>query len=166
MSTLKPENRERWNALHVELKTTMQKEISLMRELLANLHQEELSQMLQDSGTYNQLMAQRFDMIERLSSLRILRNETTKQILCILEIEKKPAAVEQILPDNEEISCEILNLRDQLMALTEKMNRQQSRNQHLNAHPEYLHSLHRQAEAQSQIRAKRKPIVATYQIKK
>ncbi len=165
MSPLNPENRECWNKLHVELKNTMQKEISLMRELLANLQQEELSQMLQDQGTYNQLMGQRFDMIERLGSLRIIRNEATKQIMLILEKEKKTSEIEQILPDNEEISCEILSLRDQLMALTEKMNRQQSRNQHLNAHPEYLHSLHRQAEVQ-QVRAKKKAMVATYHIKK
>lgn len=162
-----PEQSDRWDQLHEELKTTMQKEISLMRELLANLHQEELSLMLQDHGTYRLLMNQRSDMVEKLGHLRVFRTKTTEQIFDMLGKKVTSADFEQILPDTEEISCEILNLRDQLMALTEKMNRQQSRNQHLTEHPEYLLSLHHQEKArQEQIRAKRKPIVATYHIKK
>jgi hypothetical protein len=138
-----------------------------MRELLANLHQEELSLMLQDHGTYRQLMSQRSDMVEKLSHLRVFRTKTTQQIFAMLGKKAVSTDYEQIFPDTEEISCEILNLRDQLMALTEKMNRQQTRNQHLTEHPEYLLSLHHQEKArQEQIRPKRKPIVATYHIKK
>ncbi|MBS0605814.1 MAG: hypothetical protein KF898_01820 [Parachlamydiales bacterium] len=162
-----PERSDRWDQLHEELRTTLQKEIFLMRELLANLHQEELSLMLQDHGTYRQLISQRSDMVEKLSHLRVFRTKTTQQIFALLGKKTSSSDYEQIFPDTEEISCEILNLRDQLMALTEKMNRQQTRNQHLTEHPEYLLSLHHQEKArQEQIRPKRKPIVATYHIKK
>lgn len=162
-----PESSDRWDHLHEELKMTLQKEIFLMRELLANLHQEELSLMLQDNGTYRQLMSQRSDMVEKLSRLRIFRTKTTQQIFALLGKKTTGSDFELIFPDTKEISCELLNLRDQLMALTERMNRQQTRNQHLTDHPEYLLSLHHQEKArQEQIRPKRKPIVATYQIKK
>ncbi len=162
-----PEQSDRWVQLHDELKMTLQKEISLMRELLANLHQEELSLMLQDQGTYKLLINQKSDMVEKLGHLRVFRTKTTQQIFEMLGKKAIGSDFEQILPDSEEISCEILNLRDQLMALTEKMNRQQSRNQHLTEHPEHLLSLHHQEKArQEQIRGKRKPMVATYHIKK
>ena len=162
-----PEQPDLWNRLHEELKNAMQQEISLMRELLANLHQEELSLMLQDQGTHQQLVLQRTCMIEKLGHLRLCRNQTTEQIFELVGKQKTCSDFEQILPDTDETSCEILSLRDQLMALTEKMNRQQSRNQHLNEHPEYLLSLQHQEKArQEQLRAKRKPTVATYQIKK
>lgn len=158
---------ERWNELQEELRKTMQKEVSLMRELLANLHQQEVSLMLQDLGTYNLLLQQRSDMVEHLSHLRVFREKTTEHICDILGSQKRQHDLEQILPETDELSCEIVNLRDQLMALTDKMNRQQSRNQHLAEHPEYLLSLHHQEKArQEQTRAKRKPIVATYHIKK
>ncbi len=162
-----PEQSDRWEQLHDELKKNMQKEISLMRELLANLHQEELSLMLQDQGTHQLLVSQTSDMFEKLGYLRVFRTNMTQQIFEILGKKATSSELEQILPDTEGISCEILNLREQLMALTDKMNRQQSRNQHLMEHPEYLLSLHHQEKArQEQIRAKRKPIVATYHIKK
>lgn len=162
-----PEQSDRWDQLHEELKMTMQKEISLMRELLANLHQQELCLMLQDQGTYRLLISQRSDMVEKLGHLSVFRTKTTQQIIKMLGKKVTSSDFERILPDTDQISCEILNLRDQLMALAEKMNRQQSRNQHLTEHPEYLLSLHHQEKArQEQIRAKRKPIVATYHIKK
>lgn len=138
-----------------------------MRELLANLHQEELSLMLQDHGTYRQLMSQRSDMVEKLSHLRVFRTKTAQQIFAMLGKKATSFEFEQIFPDTEEIGCEILNLRDQLLALTEKMNRQQTRNQHLADHPEYLLSLqHQEKIRQEQIRPKRKPTVATYHLKK
>lgn len=162
-----PEQPDLWNRLHEELKAALQQEISLMRELLTNLHQEELSLMLQDQGTQQQLILERGCMVEKLGLLRLSRNQKTEQIFELVGQQKTSSDFEQILPHTDVASCEILSLRDQLMALTEKMNRQQSRNQHLTEHPEYLLSLQHQEKArQEQTRAKRKPTVATYQIKK
>jgi hypothetical protein len=162
-----PEQPDLWNRLHDELKIALQKEIALMRELLANLHQEELSMMLQDQGTHQQLILERSCMVEKLSLLRSTRHQATEKIFQFVGAKNTSSDFDQILPHTDETSCEILSLRDQLMALTEKMNRQQSRNHHLTEHPEYLLSLQHQERArQEQLRPKRKPTVATYQIKK
>ena len=167
MPTFSSDNQDLWNHLHLELKTTMQKEISLLRELLANLHQEELSLMFQDQGTCNQLLEQRVGMLEHLSHIRLLQDQTKSKLFSMVGISSLNPDLNQILPDNEAISCEILSLKEQLLALHEKMNRQQFRNQHLIEHPEHLLSLHRQAEAlKVQTQQKRKMMVATYQIKK
>src|SRR6267154_4594384 len=114
---------ENWQTLHVSLRDVLQKEIHLTRELLSNMHQEEVSLMLQDGGSLNQILQQRSQMLEQLSSLRLHRQETTEKIEKIASVLHKNPSLDEILPPNEEISTEILSLSDQLMALTEKINR-------------------------------------------
>ncbi|MBY0529947.1 MAG: hypothetical protein K2P51_07120 [Rhabdochlamydiaceae bacterium] len=167
MTHRKDEQQTEWNQLHGSLKNIMQQELSLTRELLANFHQEELSLMLQDQGSWTQIMQQRAQMIERLSTLRLQRQQTTEQIIPLAEKKGTTATLDEILPLNEEITYEIFNLRDQLLALTERINRQQSRNQHLREMPEPLHFMPPSPTALPQPpRAKRKASVATYNIKK
>ena len=150
-----------WNMLHEQLKEALQKEVNIMRELLANMHQEELSLLLNDQGSLHELLEQRCIIIERLSTLRTRRIEATEKIEKIVSKEKPPT-VEHILPSDDETSTQILSLRDQLMALTEQMNRQQSQNQYLTEHPDHS----RIALRESAVRPKRKASIATYQIKK
>lgn len=150
-----------WNTLHEQLKEALQKEVNIMRELLANMHQEELSLLLNDQGSLHELLEQRFTIIERLSTLRATRIEATEKIEKILVLNNL-SSTEQILPAEEVTSTQILSLRDQLMALTEQMNRQQSQNQYLIEHPDHT----RMMASQNAPRAKRKASVATYQIKK
>ena len=147
-----------WNALHQQLQQTLQKEVSLMRELLANMHQEELSLILNDQGSLTQLLQQRTVLVDHLSALRATRLETMDWI------EKMAGAntTDQMFPIAEESTMEIMSLRDQLTALTDQMNRQQSQNQYLIDHPAEA-KLHA---PQNAPRAKRKASVATYQIKK
>lgn len=146
------------NTLHKELQQTLQKEVGMMRELLANMHQEELSLILNDQGSLSQLLHERTLLVERLSSLRSLRLQTVEKIEKITGNQ----STEQMFPLQEESSMEILSLRDQLMALTEQMNRQKSQNQYLIDHPIEA----KLAAPQNAGRAKRKASVATYQIKK
>jgi hypothetical protein len=134
MTNRNPEDEKQWNVLHEEIKLLMQQELSITRELLANMHQEELSLMLRDPGSLNQVMQQRSSMLERLSGLRVQRQQTTQKIYPLIEVQTARPSLEEILPLNEEISYEIFNLRDQLLALTERMNRQQHRNTHLEEH--------------------------------
>ncbi|HEY2810168.1 MAG TPA: hypothetical protein VGJ00_02105 [Rhabdochlamydiaceae bacterium] len=152
---------QEWNTLHMELKETMQKEVHVMRELLANMHQEEISLMLNDQGSLQELLQQRSIIVERLSNLRTSRMDTTGKIEKIVAKENPPTP-ERVLPTEEETSTEIFSLSDQLMALTEQMNRQKIQNQYLTDHPEHWHP----APASSAARAKKKASVATYQIKK
>ncbi|MBI3236593.1 MAG: hypothetical protein HYZ48_02665 [Chlamydiales bacterium] len=161
------ESNDRWDVLQNELRVILEKEVFLTRELLSNLHQEEISLMLQDTGTCHYLLQQRGSLVDRLGDLRSFRDKTNDQILEILGKNLPLQVEEEIIPCPEEMGCEIISLRDQLVALTERMNLQKLRNQHLTAHPEHLISLrHHEIGAQEALRAKRKPAVAVYQIKK
>jgi len=156
-----PSDAAEWKILHEQLKEALQKEVYIMRELLANMDQEELSLLLNDQGSINELLEQRSRIIERLSSFRLCRIDATEKIEKIIAKGNVPTT-ERILPSEEDTSTEILSLRDQLMALTEQMNRQQTQNQYLIEHPDHT----RIAPRESVQRAKRKASVATYQIKK
>jgi flagellar FlgN protein len=155
--------KEDWQTLHISLRDDLQKEIHLTRELLSNMRQEELSFILQDTGGLNQILQERSEMLEKLSTLRLHRQETTAKIEKIASAKHKNPSLEELLPPSEEISTEILSLSDQLMALTERMNRQHSQNQRMTKYPDHSHL---QPLEPSQARPKRKASVATYQAKK
>ncbi|MGE5195771.1 MAG: hypothetical protein ACM3JI_00395 [Anaerolineae bacterium] len=108
-----------WDEAHEGLKMAMQKEIGIMREVLANMHQEELALLMSDKDGWNQVMQQRGSLIERLGILRLERQEAAKKIENLLSSSKKLE------------SCEIFSLRDQLLAIVERMNRQNNRNEML-----------------------------------
>lgn len=167
MSLIPPHDHQEWNRLHIELKQTFQREISLTRELLSNLHQTELSLIFQDPGTYKQLSQYCLEMLDQLNSLKKLRNKTTSALGHLFCLSQEPLDLERLLPDNEPIRWEILHLRDQLATLTDKMNQQQLRNQHLTDHPEYLLSLQQHNKVlEAKKRPKRPALMTTYQIKK
>ena len=153
---------ENWQALHDALRDDLQKEIHLTRELLSNMHQEEVSLMLHDNGSLNQVLQQRSPMLEKLSSLRLHRQNTLEKIEKIAPCKNKHPSLDEILPPSDDTSTEILSLSDQLMALTERLNRQHTHNQHLTDHGDPTRHLQPAPEA----RPKRKASVATYQIKK
>jgi|ERR1700722_11543692 len=153
---------EDWKALHISLRDDLQKEIHLTRELLSNMRQEEISFMLQDTGSLNLVLQQRSEMLETLSILRLHRQDTTAKIEKIASMQHKNPSLEELLPPSEEISTEILSLSDQLMALTERVNRQHSQNQRLAKYNDH----HLPLQPAVEVRPKRKSSVATYQIKK
>lgn len=130
---IEPTTAQRWGEAHDNLKDSMQKEIRVMREILANMHQEEMSLVRHDTFAWNQIMQDRFSMIQKLSTFREERLLATHklEVLAQQQLDGKKATIEQILPPHQEESCEILLLLDQILALTERMNRQQSRNETL-----------------------------------
>jgi hypothetical protein len=145
---------------HLELTLSMQKEIELMREMLANLHQEELSLLMHDKANWSLLMQERSILIERLSALRLRRIEATKKIDMI-------ASGEKFLSLGEEISSEIFTLRDQMMALIERTNLQSSQNETLYEQVgNLLGTPSSMAERQGQPLPKKKASVATYNLKR
>ena len=157
----KPEN---WQMLHNALRDDLQTEIHLTRELLANMHQEEVSLMLHDTGSLNLVLQQRSSMLDKLSSLRLRRQDTLEKIEKIAPCKNKHPSQDELLPPNDDTSTEILSLSDQLMALTQKLNRQHTYNQHLTEHGDF--SRQPQLQPSAQPRPKRKASVATLQIKK
>ena len=151
---------EDWQTLHNILKEGLEKEIRLTRELLSNLHQEELSLMLHDVGSLNQVLQMRYSMLESLSALRLNRVKTTEKIEKIASSKNKHPSLEEILPPSDPITVEILSLSDQLMALTERLHRQNTHNQKLKTNSD----AHGYPPLSPQGRPKRKASIATINI--
>lgn len=119
--------------LQEELTSCMKKEIGLMREVLANMHQEEVALIMFDKKSLTLTLQERFPLVQRLSSLRMYRLETTRHIehlLCPQHTRKK-LPIEQILPEHQQESCELIYLTEQIVALVEKMNMQNTKNESL-----------------------------------
>ncbi len=106
----------------------------------------------------------RHPMLESLSSLRLHRRMTTEKIEKIIALKNKQPSLEEILPPGELISTEILSLSDQLMALTERLNRQHTHNQRLSISADYIR--YPQYQLATENRAKRKASVTTINIVK
>ena len=117
-------SQKNWNQLHDEIKVNLQKEVYLMRELLANLHQEVL-----DKEHSMQIMQQRQSLLERLNQARELRLVATQKLETLINPSSKDLKLEQIMPLDDEQTTEVLSLNDQLGALTKKMNQQNMDNQ-------------------------------------
>lgn len=117
-------SQKNWNQLHDEIKVNLQKEVYLMRELLANLHQEVL-----DKEHSIQIMQQRQSLLERLNQARELRLVATQKLETLIDPKNKDLKLEQIMPLDDEQTTEVLSLNDQLGALTKKMNQQNMDNQ-------------------------------------
>lgn len=133
-----------------ELKTSMQKEIHMMRELLANMLKEELSLQLQDKSSWEQVMIERAEMVNRLSFLREKRQNISLHF-------------NNQTPDQDSDAIEILTLRDQILALAERMNQIKCRNEYLAEHVVLQTHSTNQREMESNIqRVKRKSSIATY----
>ncbi|NGX45252.1 MAG: hypothetical protein K940chlam2_00397 [Chlamydiae bacterium] len=119
------------------LKKTLQLEISLMRELLSNLHEEELALMSSNRQDWDQVMKRRSDMVLNLQELRIQRRVATGEVL---DRGESPLDVplEQLIDPDDEDSCELTSLLDQLLALIERLNLQNCRNDQLFDQTKYL----------------------------
>ncbi len=115
-----------------QLKGPMQKEIALMREILANMHEEELSLLASDKKSWVRTMQIRSDMVVELYFLRKERNLLTQQLeeLTRAQLQRKetPLSFDELLPVKETSSSEIRSLLDQIIALIDRMNMQNSRN--------------------------------------
>jgi len=125
-----------WTKHHTDLQNIMKKEIDTMRELLGNLHQEEMLIIQKEVSHWKQLMEERGHLIEQLSYLRQDRIAATG-ILEAINNAHPNVPLEELLPPDSENSCELLALRDQMFALLDRMNLQCSRNEmlsHLSRH--------------------------------
>ncbi len=118
-----------WNQIQEQLKLAMQKEVNLMRELLANMHQEEMSLLMNDAPNWQKVMEERSEMILRLSHLRKQRDQMAIQFQELSKYKSKKLF--EILKAGDELSGEILSLLDQILALTERTNLQNCRNDFL-----------------------------------
>lgn len=116
--------KEKWERAHIELNTSLEREIHLMREILASLHQEELALLESDFRRFDQIMSERSDFVMKIGKQRQERMDSTA---CLTKIAVQQQRVE-ILPAEEASSCDVLTKLDQLIALSERINLQNCRN--------------------------------------
>jgi len=159
MAATEISRKQKWNAAHSVLDSTLEKEIHSMREVLASLHQEELALLEGNDRAWMRVIHQRSDLVVNLVKERSDRMDATAQLTkCAVLLGKT-----EMLPHSEESSCSILTKLDQLIALLERTNLQNCRNEALfhqkrqkKQEPllcKYPHPLHR---------VRRKMRVATY----
>ncbi len=121
-----------------DLKDSMQKEVRLMREVLSNLFQEEASLLGRDQNSWNTLMQDRLSMIEKLKYFRSDRESAIHKLTELSPKNEKSLPIFEFLLSNDDDICEIALLLDQLIALTDKINEQNTRNQNLSTQIEHL----------------------------
>lgn len=109
---------------HRNLVSALKKEVSLMRELLANLHQEELCLLEGNFDKWCTIAQERSDWILQLQSQRSSRMDATVELAKWAVFEGKT----ELLPAEEASSCDILSQLDQVIALLERLNLQNCRN--------------------------------------
>ena len=117
-----------------DLKQAMQQEVDMMREILANLIEEENVLLLEDKLSWIHLMQERFCMIRQVKGFRENRNKATDELLILA----KESSLKKILEREEDLLLSIPLLLDQLMLLTDKINTQLKRNQVFSEMPQHL----------------------------
>lgn len=119
-----PSSNPDWFQAKENLKKSMQEEISTMREILSNILQEEVALLDHNKTCWKDLMQSRFYMVEKVKFVRKDRIEATQKLISLSD-EK---TFNNVIMDSEE-GCEISFLLDQLIALSDKINYQNIRNQ-------------------------------------
>src|SRR4051812_35311550 len=94
-----------WKESHLALQETMKREIEAMREILSNLHREELLLASNDKEGSNQLMQERLKLLDHLGYLREARLQAMEKLEQLADSNGK---LEQLLPPEDENSCETL----------------------------------------------------------
>src|SRR3990167_3350745 len=110
-----------WVKIQEELKESMQKEISLMREMLSSFLQEEIFLLGKNQQAWAGLLQDRSILINQLQDFRKYRDDSAKALL--------EWSAKRNIDQGE--ACEITLLLEQVVALTHKINRQNMHNQTL-----------------------------------
>ena len=104
----------------------MKREIETMREILANMHEEEMSLIRKDKNSWSLVMQKRTHLLAQLNDVRKVRLEATQKLESLAG-----GNLEKSLLATDENSCETLFLRDQMLALIDRLNLQNSCNEAL-----------------------------------
>lgn len=119
-----------WNETHLRLQEAMKREIETMREILSNMKQEEHFLTIRDKHAWGSVMEERAQLLSRLTDLQNDKQTlaATLQQMVLPHGRKELFTLEEILPRDDENRSETLSLRDQILALIDRMNLQSSRN--------------------------------------
>ncbi len=120
-----------WLEAHIKLQNCMKQEIELMREILANMHQEEYFLLSNDKVSRDHVVEERSLLLGRFNEIRKARLYATEILedLSFPDADPETISLANCLNQNDEESCETLFLRDQLVAIYDRMTMQNARNQ-------------------------------------
>ncbi len=147
--------------IHQQLQYSLKKEIELVREILGNLHQEELSLLVNDRTTLNQVIQERAHLSARLNDEQAARQQATEKLQALTFPQETSAQIplDQLLQHPETLDCETILLHDQMVALYQRMHLQNNRNRLLSNLAE--RNPHRQPQEQLYGQPKPKKITLT-----
>lgn len=121
-----------WKTAHQELQQQMQKEIELMRDVLANLHEEEISLIHKDEPLRKEIVEKRVGLMGNLDIIRQTRKIALEKLHLLTPLASaQELSLENILSVEDQESCETFLLRDQILALSSRVQLQLSRNEAL-----------------------------------
>lgn len=110
-----------------KLEHSLQREVDLMRDFLASLEEERLLLHDRKAKALRDLMVQRQVLLDKLLAVRILREEHVTELGRLLGISQmegqgeSPLFLSALLEEEALDGCTLLALRDQLLALMEKV---------------------------------------------
>jgi flagellar biosynthesis/type III secretory pathway chaperone len=132
------QSKEHLKSIQESLQSIMNTEISIMREVLGNMLDEQGAILHNNTEALKLVLSDREPRIFRMNEAREQRIEIVKELSKSLGGEVshdgqmgKQIDLENILNQADSDSIEILYLRDQIVALLEKMNTQNTRNSYL-----------------------------------
>lgn len=116
--------------IHQQLQNTLKKEIELVREILGNLHQEELSLLVNDRTTLNQVIQERAHLSARLNNEQATRQQVTEKLQAVTCPHETSTQIplNELLQYQEALDCESILLHDQMVTLYQRMHLQNNRN--------------------------------------
>jgi hypothetical protein len=122
-----------WNETHLQLQDAMKKEIETMREILGNMKEEEHFLVHKDKTAWHYTIEERTQLLNRLTEVQKQEHKLaiSLQQMVLPHNDNELHSLEEILPRDDENRSETLSLRDQILALIDRMNLQSSRNEML-----------------------------------
>jgi hypothetical protein len=118
-----------WTETHDYLQLVMKRELETMRQLLDNMNLEEQFILRKEKKYWSSMMEERTHLMEQLNAIRQDRAVVTEKLESLTHLSNAP--LEDLLPQQDTNSWEILSLRDQMVTLLDRMNLQSSRNEML-----------------------------------
>ncbi|MBN9377451.1 MAG: hypothetical protein BGO14_10185 [Chlamydiales bacterium 38-26] len=118
-----------------ELKNAMSSLVSILREILANMEEEHLALLVQDAPSFQTIICNRTPLLDSMQSFR---SSMVMEINKLKDLHPEILNLESELDRLKNLSLlagadniELLTLRDQILALTEQMEKQNSCNNYL-----------------------------------
>lgn len=120
-----------WSTLHEELQVVLAQEITLRREILGNMNQQEYVLLIGDIELKEELYIECNKLVRRLKEVTKLRGSLTRKIFDHLPKNIEGSKLDEVLDPLVDVESETLILYQKTQNLIEKIHSQQLRNKTL-----------------------------------